>query len=506
MRNRTIFLALESLSLLGVSCHQEVTEMPSIIFILADDLGYGDMSYLNQRGKVKTPHFDRLAESGVVFTDAHSSSAVSTPTRYGILTGRYNWRSTLKQNVLGSYDKPLITPNRITLPEMLKRQGYRTGCIGKWHLGMDFSTTDGKEPVDNGQAYNIDFTKPLIGGPCDNGFDYYFGVNVPNYPPYCFIENRNTMDIPDTFYPANNEKDCRLGRGLQDWKLEEVLPALERKAVEFIHQSAGQDQPFFLYFPLTSPHTPIVPTSDFLDQSDLNIYADFVMQTDGVIGSIVKALEDNKITENTIVIFASDNGCSPRADFSFLKERGHHPSYIFKGMKADLFEGGHHIPCVVNWPAQLKHHVVEQTICLTDFMATFAAITGDALADNEGEDSYNILPLLTQPGYPETIREATVHHSIDGSFAIRQGKWKLLLASYSGGWSEPKTPQKDAPVYQLYDLVQDAGETNNLYESYPEVAEKLRLLLVRYVKEGRSTPGKPQNNDTENTWEQLNFF
>ena len=495
------------LSCLATGMSMNVTaqdkKQPNIIFILADDLGYGDLSYLNEQGKIKTPHLDKMASEGVVFGDAHSSSAVSTPTRYGVLTGRYNWRSTLKNGVLHWYATPLIPSGRTTMASMLRNQGYNTACIGKWHLGFNFPTKDGQKPVDKPDEYNLDFTKEITGGPCDVGFDYFFGVDAPNYPPYCFIKNRHTVGLPDTYYPVSQDMDSRAGRGLQGWEMKDILPAIEKKAVEYIDRSAESNRPFFLYFPLTSPHTPIVPTDEFADRSKLNEYADFVMQSDAVVGSILEALKKNKIADNTIVVFTSDNGCSPRADFELLAQKGHDPSYIFRGMKSDLFEGGHHIPCIVRWPAQAKPRRVDQTICLTDFMATFAALSGYRLADNEAEDSYNILPLLTASETGKTIREATVHHSIDGSFAIRQGKWKLLLSSYSGGWSEPRKALDGVPEYQLYDLEKDPEETRNLYDSNREIANHLRELLIRYVEEGRSTPGLPQKNDGSYPWKQL---
>ena len=498
------------LSCLATGMSMNVTaqdkKQPNIIFILADDLGYGDLSYLNEQGKIKTPHLDKMASEGVVFGDAHSSSAVSTPTRYGVLTGRYNWRSTLKNGVLHWYATPLIPSGRTTMASMLRNQGYNTACIGKWHLGFNFPTKDGQKPVDKPDEYNLDFTKEITGGPCDVGFDYFFGVDAPNYPPYCFIENRHTVGLPDTYYPVSQDMDSRAGRGLQGWEMKDILPAIEKKAVEYIDRSAESNRPFFLYFPLTSPHTPIVPTDEFADRSKLNEYADFVMQSDAVVGSILEALEKNKIADNTIVVFTSDNGCSPRADFELLAQKGHDPSYIFRGMKSDLFEGGHHIPCIVRWPAQAKPRRVDQTICLTDFMATFAALSGYRLADNEAEDSYNILPLLTASETGKTIREATVHHSIDGSFAIRQGKWKLLLSSYSGGWSEPRKAVVGAPEYQLYDLEKDPEEKHNLYKSNREVAQRLHDLLCRYVKEGRSTPGLQQKNDGPYPWKQLSWM
>lgn len=505
MKIQTFFF-LSLATCLSVNMFARDKKLPNIIFILADDLGYGDLSCLNEKGKIRTPHLDKMASEGVVFVDAHSGSAVSTPTRYGVLTGRYNWRSTLKTGVLHKYAPPLIPFDRTTMASMLRNQGYNTACIGKWHLGFNFPTKNGEKPVDKPEEYNLDFTKEITGGPCDIGFDYFFGVDAPNYPPYCYIENRRTKGLPDTYYPFNRKMESREGRGLPGWDMKDVLPDIEKKAVEYIHQSVKSEKPFFLYFPLTSPHAPIVPTAEFQDQSKLNEYADFVMQSDAVVGSVLKALEENKIADNTIVVFTSDNGCSPSADFELLGRKGHDPSYIFRGMKSDLFEGGHHIPCIVRWPAKCRPHRVDQTVCLTDFLATFAVITGYSLADNEGEDSYNILPLLIQSEYKEAIREATVHHSIDGSFAIRKGKWKLLLSSYSGGWSEPRKPQEGAPEYQLFDLEKDPEEMNNLYAVNPEIAKKLRELLIGYVKEGRSTPGIPQKNDGIYPWKQLSWM
>ena len=477
---------------------------PNIVFILADDMGYGDVTALNKDCKIPTPNIDRLMEEGVQFTDAHTSSSVSTPSRYGILTGRYNWRSRLKSFVLNFYDEPLIDPTRTTMASMLRNQGYQTACIGKWHLGMKFATTDGKRPVDEKDAFNLDFSKEFKGGPVDVGFDYFFGVDCPNYPPYCFLENRKTIGIPTVYRPTNYKLDSRGGHALKDWDQMDVLPAVTQRAADYVDQAAKKNQPFFLYIPLTSPHTPILPTKEFEGKSGLNLYTDFVMQTDASIGKVLEALKRNGIEENTLVVFATDNGCSPIVDFKFLTERGHDPSYIFRGMKSDLYEGGHHVPCVVRWPAKAKPHKIKQTICMTDFMATFAAITGYKLSDNEAEDSYNILSLITaKKKEPAVIREATVHHSIDGRFAIRQGKWKLLLCNYSGGWSLPHPKGAYKEPFQLFDLEKDPEETTNLSKDYPEKVEELRKLMVHYIKEGRSTPGIPQKNDPVKKWHQI---
>lgn len=485
------------------------TDKPNIIFILADDLGYGDLSCLNENGKIHTPNIDRIAKSGVTFTDAHSSAAVCTPSRYGILTGRYNWRSWLKQGVLGIYDKPLMDLQRTNMASMLKQKGYQTACIGKWHLGRNWPTTDNKPPVNKPDENNIDFTKPITGGPEDVGFDYYFGTDVPNYPPYCFIENRQTIGVPSVFYSEHPYLDCRPGIGIPDWKMENILPTLENKAVNYITVASRHSKPFFLYFPLTAPHTPIAPSKEFLGKSGLNVYADFVLEVDHVVGEILKILQKKGLEKNTIVVFTSDNGCSPQADFPFLKEQGHHPSYIFRGNKADLFDGGHRIPCLMQWPAKVKTaHTVSQTICLNDFMATFAGITGYKPADNEAEDSYNLLPAILNPGYKKAIREATVHHSINGSFTIRKGDWKLLLAAGSGGWSSPKPGKEEEgfPHVQLYNMKSDPAEKNNLEDKNPGVVRELTALLKKYVEEGRSTPGKKQKNDGDYPWKQLSFM
>lgn len=485
-----------------LSAKQE--RLPNIVFILADDMGYGDVSYLNNQGKIKTPNLDYLANRGVVFTDAHSNASVSTPTRYGVLTGRYSWRSTLKQGVLKPYESPIITSDRMTLPKMLKKKGYNTACIGKWHLGWNWPTIDDKVPIDQKEISNIAFDKEINGGPCDIGFDCFFGVDAPNYPPYTFIRNRNLEKEVDIYRDVNLNLDTRGGSCQQNWDLKKVLPILENEAIAYIDSVSKENKPFFLYLPLTSPHTPIVPDDDWIGKSGLNYYADFVMQTDKVVGSVVNALKRNGVLDNTVLVFTSDNGCSPKADFDLLTKKGHNPSYIFRGMKSDLFEGGHHVPCIV-YADRFSHRLVDQTICLTDFMATFATLVGYPITDDEAEDSYNILPLL-ETDFKGEIREATVHHSVDGSFAIRKGPWKLLLTSTSGGWSEPKENFSKSTGCQLYNLDTDPKETTDISLIYPEIVKELREILKRYICEGRSTPGLPQKNDGESFWKQLEWM
>jgi len=487
-----------------------VQPLPNIIFILADDLGYGDVSCLNADGKIQTPNIDKLAAAGVTFTDAHSAAAVCTPTRYGILTGRYPWRSLLKQGVLDVYAKPLMDASRLNMASMLKEAGYKTACFGKWHLGFNWPTVDSLPPSNSTSHYNIDFYADITGGPVDLGFDYFFGMDAPNYPPYCFIQNRKVLHIPNMYFTEHQYVDCRPGIGMPDWKMEDVLPDLKQRTVDFITNASKKSEPFFLYFPITAPHTPIAPSLSYQGLSEMNAYADFVSELDDVVGEIMKTLEKTGISENTIVVFTSDNGCSPQADFPVLSDFGHNPSYIFRGQKADLFEGGHRVPCIVRWPAKVKsNQIVNQTICLNDFMATFAAVSNYQIQANEAEDSYNLLPLLLNTGSEKQLREATVHQSIDGSLAIRRGDWKLLMCAGSGGWSSPKPGKEEDGLLgvQLYNLKTDPGEGINVQAKYPEKVKELSTLLKKYIENGRSTSGTPQKNDGKYPWKQVeNIF
>jgi arylsulfatase A len=482
---------MRTILLLLLPCLQATAQQPSpnIVFILADDLGIGDVRALNPEGKIPTPHIDRIAEAGLRFTDAHSPSSVCTPTRYGILTGRYAWRTRLKSNVLVPYDTPLLEDDRTTLPAMLKSKGYATAAFGKWHLGLQWATTDGKAPVDKPDAQNLRYEAPIGGGPLDRGFDTFFGMDAPNYPPYAFIEQQHLLGRPDSFYPRQPYRDCRPGTGVRPWNLEEILPLLKSHAVDYIRSAATSSKPFFLYLALTGPHTPIAPSPAFKGRSGLNAYADFVMEVDDLVGAVLDALKSSGQWDNTIVVFTADNGCSPEADFPFLKRQGHRPSGSFRGHKADIFEGGHRIPLLLQWPALVSaNRSVAQTVCLTDFMATFATLTGYRLRSNEAEDSYDILPLLIDPDRKKPIREATVHHSYLGEFAVRQGRWKLILSPGSGGWSFPIKPEdlQGLPPVQLYDLEADPGETKNLQEKFPETVRRLSILLDAYKSSGRS--------------------
>ncbi|MEN8118662.1 MAG: arylsulfatase [Bacteroidota bacterium] len=485
---------------------------PNIVFILADDMGYGDVSCFNENSKIKTPFIDKLADGGVMFTDAHTSSSVCTPTRYGILTGRYNWRSTLKNGVLGGYSKALIPPGRTTIAGFLKQNGYKTAGFGKWHLGWDWALSEG-ETIDD--AWNasaeVDFSQPVKNGPTTRGFDYYFGFNGSlDMPPYVWVEN----DMP-TMVPIKETEDTgkqswwRKGLTSDDFSHEQVLPLITKKTVDFIHQNANGDQPFFVYMPLPAPHTPILPTKEFQGKSGLdNPYGDFVIMVDWVVGQVKNALEEQGIADNTILIFTSDNGCSPQADYAQLATKGHDPSYLFRGHKADIFEGGHHVPYVVSWPAKVKPEKSDQLLCTTDLFATVADILNVDVADNMAEDSYSFLSALNLKSDKEK-RENIVHHSINGSFAYRKNDWKVIFCPGSGGWSNPKPNSEgieDLPKVQLYNLVEDIAEKNNLVDTNTDIVEQYRDELKEIVNNGRSTKGKIQSNDGPKKWKQLSWM
>jgi len=500
---KNVFLATAAiLSLLSCT---EKQKQPNIIFILADDMGYGDVSYFDNNSKLKTENLDRMAQEGVVFTDAHSSSSVSTPTRYGILTGRYNWRSTLKNNVLYGYDKALIPADRETMASMLRKNGYTIAGIGKWHLGWDWDNIDaGKDKVD--------FSKPVQNGPTTRGFDYFYGFcGSLDMAPYVYIENDMPTSLPDR-ETVNEGKYSwwRKGPTGADFVHEEVLPNLVDRACNYIKEKAKADQPYFLYLPLPAPHTPILPTEEFRGKSGIGEYGDFVLMVDAMVGKVLQAVKESGEDGNTIVVFTTDNGCSPAAGIKEMEAQGHRPNSIYRGHKADLFDGGHRIPCILRWPEGTKPHEVRQTVCLTDFYATFAAINGYKLMDSEGEDSYNLLPAIVSETEIDPIREATVHHSIDGQFTIRQGDWKLLLSASSGGWSAPTPTDTLAldslPPIQLYNMKDDPSETTNVEAEHPEIVSRLRALMAKYVREGRSTPGAPQKNDGEYPWKELDWM
>ena len=476
---------------------------PNIVVILADDLGYGDVSCLNpDHGKIRTPNLDRLASQGVVFSNAHSNSAVCTPSRYGLLTGRYSWRTPLQMAALMGYNVPLISENRLTVGKMLQDSGYSTACIGKWHLGLGWQSRNSsmaEMPAPPGEipSDEVDCSKPILHGPTTRGFDYFYGITASlDIPPFIYIENDRTVGEPS----VQRTVYIRTGPAHPDFEPEDVLPTFTRKSVEYIQKNsvdAKKGKPFFLYLAINSPHTPLVPTKAWKGKSGLGDYGDYVMETDWAVGEVVKSLDKYGLTKNTLVLVTSDNGCAPYIGVADLEAKGHYPSADSRGYKGDSWDGGHRVPFLVRWPGVVKpNSTCGQLVSMTDIMATCAEIVGKKLPSDAGEDSTSILPLLKDRNQP--VHEAIVHHSLFGCFAIRDSQWKLVLGSGSGGWAEPNdlaASEQGLPRVQLYDMKADPGETTNLQDKHPEVVERLLKLLEKYVTEGRSTTGKSQKND-----------
>jgi arylsulfatase A len=486
-------------------------ERPNVVFILADDLGYGDVRVNNtQRGRIATPNLDRLAASGMRFTDGHSSSAVCSPSRYTLLTGRFHWRTRLQRGIVGLWERPLIDPDRLTVAGLLKQKGYTTACIGKWHLGWDWPIDQKDLPLfrDKVEAtataehvakWKAAFSQPIAGGPTTRGFDRYFGTDVPNWPPYCFIDNDRTIGIPSEFLPPvllrQNQASIQ-GPALKDWTLEPILPALGDQAVRFVTEAAGRRQPFFLYLPLTTPHTPIAVNEKWRGKSGLNNeFADLVMETDDVVGRVLKSLDDAGVTDNTLVLFTADNGCAPYIDAAGLEKQGHFPSGPFRGYKSDAWEGGHRVPFFVRWPGHVRPgSTCDQLVHHADMIATIAEIVGVPLAPNQAEDSFSLLPLLA--GGTSPIRDFTINQSANGLSTIRQGSWKLIFGKGSGGWGKGS----DEHPAQLYDLSTDIAETTNHYADKPDVVARLTTLMEQIVDRGSSRPGASSKNDVPVDW------
>ncbi|MEM9382315.1 MAG: arylsulfatase, partial [Planctomycetota bacterium] len=467
---------------------------PNVVLVMADDLGIGDVSPTNPDAKIATPHLAKLAAEGMTFLDAHSTSAVCTPTRYALMTGRYNWRSRLERGVLGGWSDHLIPADRPTVAHMLRDAGYATAMVGKWHLGWDWSRKGEKKE-------DVDFTKPVRNGPDINGFDRYFAHNGSlDMPPYVWVDTGRVTAVPDRVEGVTRKEDrygwYREGPIGSDFHIDEVLPLLFGKAVSYVEERAeaarGGD-PFFLYLALPAPHTPIVPVPPFAGASGLNPYADFVMQVDHHMGELLAALEAADLEGETIVVFTSDNGCSPEANFALLREKGHDPCAGYRGHKADIYEGGHRVPLVVRWPGRVPAGTKTRALaCLTDVYATLRDVTGGAPEAVGGEDGHSWVPLFE--GEESSGRTTLVSHSVSGHFAIREGPWKLCLAGGSGGWSAPKEKaarEQGLPPVQLFHLGEDPGERRNLVDEHPERVAALLRTLDEEVRRGRWAPGAP---------------
>ncbi|MEX0323120.1 MAG: arylsulfatase [Puniceicoccaceae bacterium] len=470
----------------------QLKSKPNIVIILADDYGVGDIQSHYPENKVPSPELDRLAIQSLRFTDAHTSSAVCTPTRYSLLTGRYAWRTKLQEWVMAPWDGPLIDQKRQTLPEMLQSQGYHTSLVGKWHLGM-------KWPGKTEEALEDTITD----GPNQHGFDYYFGVDVPNFAPYAWIENDRLLTPVPGFYDA---KDARsrwmMGRSpgpmASGWAFEDILPELTRKCVQIIDEKANTTEPFFLLFTMTSPHEPIAPSKEFQGKSGIAPIADFLIQTDHSVGQVVKAIDKAGVKDNTIIIFTADNGHNHYTDWESLVKAGHQPSGEFRGHKGDIWEGGHRVPFLVRWPGTIRPGTsCKSLVGLQDIYATIADLLECELPAGDAEDSFSFLKALVDPS--QKVREEIISHSNHGEFSLREGDWKLVLRCANGVRNNSRG---QTCIPELYNLKIDIGETEELSKTHPERVKEMMAKLESMINQGRTRPGPPDQNDVMVYWKE----
>ncbi len=487
---RTFALLFSKIMLMGVillllSCHgTPPPQKPNIVFIMADDMGFGDVSCYNPESKIETPNMDKLASEGLMFTNVHTPSSLCSPTRYGLLTGRYCWRTPLKRGVLVDFygDTPLIEEGRMTIASMLKGEGYETACIGKWHVGISWNTKDGSA-ASYEEEDNIDFTKPIIGGPLERGFDYFYGTAgcSTSDPPYCFIENDKTVSIPSEMIPEEIDLMPGVVTGLMasDWSQEDVDIRLTEQAVKFIdrHQESRSDDPFFLYFVPSSPHIPWLVPESMKGKTDEGPRGDLVALVDWCLGQITQTLEKYGLEENTLIIVTSDNG--PRKGAN-----GHKSAGDLRGYKAQIWEGGHRVPFIARWPGKIEPGTVSKEVfSLTDMMATFSALMSREVPDSAGEDSYDVLPALLGGEMVENSRRSRVFHSANGVFAIQQDQWKLIQGTKGpGAGRSVVNPDSLLLIGQLYDLDQDPYEQDDLWDQYPEIVLELNQTLEKIKK------------------------
>lgn len=502
MATRRTFLRTLAASAMAGTCPgfawtgENKQTLPNIVILYADDMGYGDLGVLNPDSKIPTPHLDALARDGMRFTDAHSSSGICSPSRYALLTGTYHWRKF--HDIVHSFGQPVFD-DELTLPEMLRRQGYQTACIGKWHLGWDWDTvrigprTDEKTGA---KAEDYDWSKPVPGGPTARGFDYYFGDDVPNFPPYTWIENDRVLEEPTEPYASNpvpeeGAPEGRPGPMAPGWKLDAVMPRLTEKAVEWIAAQKDAAKPFFLYFPWTSPHAPIVPTSEFQGKSGAGPYGDYVHQSDWSAGQVLKALDENGFHDNTLVMFTSDNGPESYA-YPRIQKYGHRSMGPLRGLKRDIYEGGHRTPMVMRWPGVIPAgSICDSLVGQVDLMATLAAITGFALPEDAARDSLDLTPLLRGQSPEPPIRNEHVHNTFADHYAFRQGDWVLIdaptgtVSKVPDGYNEANGYPPDPHKQALYNLREDLGERRNRINEFPDKAATMKQALEHIRQHGQ---------------------
>ncbi|WP_289054298.1 sulfatase-like hydrolase/transferase [Carboxylicivirga marina] len=520
MKRFTLFMTMQCFVFgLAFSKKNKVEKLPHIVYVLVDDMGQGDLSCYNPESKIPTVNLDKLAEQGMRFTDAHSGSAVCTPTRYGILTGRYCWRSELKERVVSGYDPCIVDKDRSTVATLLSRNGYQTAMIGKWHLGLNWATKDGSKITELKNDIvetekRIDFTRPLELGPTHLGFNYFYGIAASwDFPPYIFIENDRLVeqpngkkggwigDLPEGHTLETIEKNKKK-YPLASWRdgvtgslgPKDAVKVITDKTVDYINEF-DNSKPQFLFVCYTSPHTPVVPRDEFKGTSQCGIYGDFCVELDDAVGQIITALKEKGVYDNTLFVFTADNGSSLKGiPITIQKKYNHSPSYIYKGYKARLDEGGHRVPFITSWPAAMPMGEVNYNlISLNDLYATCAELVGEDLSNNEAEDSYSILADLKGVKTVTDTERVIVHSDFTGYFAIRKGDWKLTF---------PRAGKEN----ELFNLKNDPGEKSNLMDKHKEKADELTKLLTKVVKEGRSNKGTPVLNDGPKHWEQLTWM
>lgn len=499
-----IIIAIFCIVILSISCSNEKMEQPNIVIIYADDMGYGDLNIQNPDSKIPTPNLDQLAKEGIRFTDAHSSSGVCTPSRYSLLTGRYHWRK--GEDIVGSWEGSWFDRDRLTLPAILQEKGYHTACIGKWHLGWEWEAirNDDVENINHPDAH--DWSKPIPGGPLDHGFDYYFGDDVPNFPPYTWIENDRVLQPPTVSFtpipaPTNaldganrgEGHDTRPGPMVEGWRLDEVMPRLTEKAIEWIGQQSAS-QPFFLYWSWTAPHTPVVPKKEYKGSTGAGAYGDYMHQIDAHLGEVLQALKDNGFADNTLVIFTSDNGPESIA-YPRITNYDHYSMGSLRGVKQDVWEGGHRVPFILRWPGIVEANTVShELVSQIDVMATIASIIGYELPDNTAEDSHDLLPLLRGKS-DHSGRETLVYRTWKEPWGIRHGDWVYINKPTGSVQKEPEWRGYPPNPYEewLNNIREDLEQQDNLVGEYPERAESLSSEL-KTIRESSATAPRLLNN------------
>ncbi|MCQ2558282.1 MAG: arylsulfatase [Oscillospiraceae bacterium] len=507
-------------------------EKKNVILMFVDDMGIGDISAFNPESKIHTPAIDALAETGAMFTDCHSTSSLCTPSRYGLLTGRYNWRSRLKSAVLPGGAPPLIEEGRDTLASLFHRHGYYTAAVGKWHLGLGWQRRDfdGSEyGIQNEVApqkahyvpggfvldgMDLDFDKPLTVSPNDFGFDYFYGTAASlDQPPYVYIENHQVIGKPSQVtgvvpldrIGASQQQLWQRGPIADYYHHRDVIPHMQKKVLDLI--DAHADEPFFIYYPTHAVHGPLLPPEGYEGISGLNCYADLVLYVDHMVAEITAKLKEKGLLENTIFLLASDNGCSGVADYPFLTAHGHNPSYIYRGKKSDIWEGGHRIPAILSWPGMFQGKTeISGMSCLADFYATFREMLQESPADDAGEDSFSMMPMLR--GEVETVRETVVHSAASGCFSIRDSEWKFELSTDSGGMGGSPAVEGTSEEFpfQLYNMIDDVREQHNVAPQHPDVCARMLQQLLEIVEQGRSNPGPVCENAGMDHWQQLDHL